>query len=95
MKLLWVVADAARLDEVQHALREAGAPGWTVAPVIEGSGRTGVHRADRVHPGGLVNVFSVAEDALAATLFEAVVRARDAAGDQVTRLFLLPVDRQA
>jgi nitrogen regulatory protein PII len=95
MKLLWVVADAARLEEVQRELREAGAPGWTVAPVLEGAGRTGVHRADRVHPGGLVNVFSVAEDAVAAALFEAVVRARDAAGDQVTRLFLLPVDRQA
>jgi nitrogen regulatory protein PII len=95
VKLLWIVADAARLREVQRTLREHGAPGWTVAPVIEGAGRTGVHSADRVHPGGLVNVMCVAEDPVASGLFEAVVRARDAAEDPVTRLFLLPVERQA
>ena len=95
MKLLWIVADAARLEDVKRTLREHAAPGWTVAPVIEGAGRTGVHRADRVHPGGLVNVFCVAEDAAARVLFEAVVRERDAAEDPVTRLFLLPVERQA
>lgn len=95
MKLLWIVADATRLADVQQALRAHDAPGWTVAPVLEGAGRTGVHRADRVHPGALVNVFCVAEDAHAASLFEAVVHARDAAGDPVTRLFLLPVERQA
>ena len=95
MKLLWIVADAARLEDVQRTLRDQGAPGWTVAPVLEGTGRTGVHRADRVHPGGLVNVSCVAPDEAATALFEAVVRARDAAGDPVTRLFLLPVERQA
>ena len=95
MKLLWIVADAARLGDVQRTLREHGAPGWTVSPVIEGSGRTGVHSADRVHPGGLVNLLCVADDAAASVLFDAVVRARDAAEDSVTRLFLLPVERQA
>lgn len=95
MRLLWIVADAARLEHVQRTLRTQGAPGWTVAPVLEGSGRTGVHRADRVHPGGLVNVFCVARDEAAHALFEAVLRERDAAGDLVTRLFLLPVERQA
>ena len=94
MKLLWVVADVARLEAVQQVLRDGGASGWTVAPVLEGVGRTGVHSGDRVHPGGLVNLFCVAEDVSAATLFDAVVRSRDAAGDRVTRLFLLPVERQ-
>jgi nitrogen regulatory protein PII len=95
MKLLWIVADAARLADVQRTLRDHGAPGWTVSPVLEGAGRTGVHRADRVHPGALVNVFSVAADEVAHGLFEAVLHARDAAEDPVTRLFLLPVERQA
>ena len=95
MKLLWIIADAARLEDVQRTLREHGAPGWTVSPVLEGTGRTGMHRGDRVHPGALVNLYCVAEDSSAQVLFEAVVRARDAAEDLVTRLFLLPVERQA
>ena len=95
MKLLWIVADAAHLAAFQRALDLAGAPGWTVSPVIEGAGRTGVRSADRVHPGALVNLLCVAEDSDGARLFDAVVKARDAAGDAVTRLFLLPVERQA
>ena len=95
MKLLWIVADAARLEDVQRTLREHGASGWTVTPVIEGTGRTGMHRGDRVHPGALVSLFCVEEDTSAKVMFEAVVRARDAAEDPVTRLFLLPVERQA
>ena len=95
MKLLWIVADAGRLVDLKQTLRESGAPGWTISPVLEGAGRTGVHRADRVHPGALLNIFCVAEDGIATKLFEAVDRARQAAADPVTRLFLLPVDRQA
>ena len=95
MKLLWVVVDAGRLTGMQDVLRAAGASGWTVSPVLEGSGRTGVHSGDRVHPGALVNLFCVADDALASRLFDDVRAARDAAGDVITRLFLLPVERQA
>ncbi|MEQ1832977.1 MAG: hypothetical protein ABL977_07965 [Candidatus Eisenbacteria bacterium] len=95
MKLLWIVADAGRLEATQQVLRAGGASGWTVSPVLEGSGRTGVHAGDRVHPGALVNVLCVADDARAARLFDEVVSARDGAGDTITRLFLLPVERQA
>ncbi len=95
MKLLWVVADAGRLEHFQQTLGAAGASGWTVSPVLEGSGRTGVHAGDRVHPGALVNLLCVADDALASRLFDEVHAARDAAGDSITRLFLLPVERQA
>ena len=94
MKLLWIVADAARLAGVKQTLRAGNAPGWTISPVLEGAGRTGVHRADRVHPGALLNIFCVAEDDVATTLFEAVERSREANADPVTRLFLLPVERQ-
>jgi hypothetical protein len=95
MKLLWIVADATHLAGFQRTLAEAGAPGWTVSPVIAGAGRTGVHSGDRVHPGALVNLLCVAENCDSARLFDAVLAARDAAGDAVTRLFLLPVERQA
>lgn len=95
MRLLWVIADAAHLDQFKSALREAGAAGWTISPVIEGAGRTGVHTADRIHPGALVSIVCVTDDSLATRLFDALQTARDLAGDLVTRLFLLPVERQA
>jgi len=95
MKMLLVLADAARFDDVKEDLIELGAAGYSALPVIEGSGRTGLHAGDRVHPGGLVSVFAVAEDAAADRMFDEMVRRRDAADDRVTRLFVLPVERQA
>ncbi|HVP37609.1 MAG TPA: hypothetical protein VMS93_00340 [Candidatus Saccharimonadales bacterium] len=94
MKLLLVMADAARLDRLREKLVELGAPGYSVLPVVEGSGRTGVHRADRVHPGALAAVIVVAEDAQADTLFEGLDQCRRECGDTVTRIFVLPVERQ-
>ena len=72
-----------------------GAPGYTEMPVLEGSGRTGRHAGDRVHPGALAVVFTIVADEAAGPLFDALVARRDAAGDGVSRLFLLPVERQA
>lgn len=95
MKLLWVVCDAALAQRYTSALQAAGAPGWTLSPVLEGSGRTGIHAGDRVHPGGLLQLSCVADDAGAARLFEVVLKAREGAGDTVTRLFLIPVEREA
>lgn len=95
MKLLWVVCDAARAEGYKEALATSGAPGWTLSPVLEGSGRTGLHAGDRVHPGGLLQLSCVASDDEAGRLFDVIQRAREAAGDTVTRLFLLPVERQA
>ena len=95
MKMVLVVADAAHIDALQDDLRALGAPGCTMMPVLEGHGRTGVHAGDRVHPGALVTLFTVVEDDDAPALFEGIVARRDAAGDAITRLFLLPVERQA
>lgn len=95
MKLLWIVADAARLPEFRRALAEFGAPGYTALPVMEGAGRTGLHAADRVHPGALTSLVVVAEDDEAGRLFDRVRAWRDERDDSVTRLFLLPVERQA
>jgi nitrogen regulatory protein PII len=95
VKLLMVMADTVRLDLLRDKLMEMGAPGYTVLPVIEGAGQTGVRRGDRVHPGALAMVLVVAEDALAGTLFEGLKRCRDECGDTVTRIFVMPVESRA
>ncbi|HEX7077346.1 MAG TPA: hypothetical protein VF363_02880 [Candidatus Eisenbacteria bacterium] len=95
MKMIWMVADAARLASIRVEMEELGAKGYSVLPVTEGSGRTGHHAGDRIHPGGLVAFVIVDEDAAAERLFTALVERRDLAGDTITRLFLLPVERQA
>jgi len=95
MKMIWMVADAARLATIREDLGELGAKGYSVFPVSEGSGRTGHHAGDRIHPGGLVAFVIVDEDASAIELFDALVSRRDKAGDPITRLFLLPVEREA
>ncbi len=95
MKMIVILADASRLDALRAHLHDAGAPGYTVLPVAEGAGRTGVHSGDRVHPGALAMVLVIVEDARADSMFDGLVRWRDEAGDPVTRLFLTPVLRQA
>jgi nitrogen regulatory protein PII len=95
MKLIMMYAHAHRLDAVRKCLKELNAPGYTVLPVEEGAGRTGVHSGDRVHPGALALVMVIDEDAPAVALFEELVRRRDAHGDHMSRLFLMPVERSA
>lgn len=95
MKLIMMYADATRLEAVRKCLRELNAPGYTVLPVEEGAGRTGVHTGDRVHPGSLALVMVIEEDARAEAMFDELVRRRDAHGDHMSKLFLMPVLRQA
>jgi nitrogen regulatory protein PII len=95
MKLIMMFADAARVDVVRKDLAELGAPGYTVLPVAEGGGRTGIHTGDRVHPGALALVMVIDEDEPAVRLFDDLARRRDAHGDVLSRLFLMPVERQA
>jgi len=95
MKMVLMSADAARLPTVLDDLAALDAPGYTVIPVVEGGGRTGIHTGDRVHPGALALVLVIAEDEVAGRLFEEMARRRDARGDDVSRLFLMPVERQA
>lgn len=95
MKLVMFYADANRLADVRRDLAELGAPGYTVLPVAEGAGKTGVHSGDRVHPGALALVMIIDEDAAADRLFDELARRRDADGDHLSKLFLMPVERQA
>jgi hypothetical protein len=93
--MILVIADASHVDLLRRVLKGAGVPGYTELPVVEGAGRTGVHAGDRVHPGALAILFTVVADDAATPLFEALVKERDAAGDRVTRFFVLPIERQA
>jgi hypothetical protein len=93
VKILVVIGDAARLETLRQDLVELGSPGYTVMPVLEGAGRTGLHAGDRVHPGGLVALFTIVDDARADPLLTDLVARRDRAGDRVTRMFLMPVER--
>lgn len=95
MKMVLMYADAARLDAVRDDLAALGVPGYTVLPVAEGHGRSGWHAGDRVHPGALALVMVIDEDAAAERVFGELARRRDARGDDVSRLFLMPVERQA
>jgi hypothetical protein len=95
MKMILMMADAVRFDAIRDDLRQLRAAGYTALPVIEGAGRSGLHAGDRVHPGGLVALMVVESDDHAGPLFDELVNRRDAAGDRVTRLFLVPVERQA
>ncbi len=95
MKMILMMADAERWPAIREEIQDLGAPGYSAIPVLEGAGRTGVHAGDRIHPGGLVAVFMVEPDEPATRLFEGLVRMRDHAQDRVSRLFLLPVEREA
>jgi nitrogen regulatory protein PII len=95
MKMVMMMADAARLEAVRHDLAELDVPGYTVLPVEEGSGRTGMHAGDRVHPGALALLIAIDVAEKAERLFEGLRKRRDDRGDTVSRLFLLPVERQA
>jgi nitrogen regulatory protein PII len=94
MKMVLGIVDAARVDALRRVLNEAAVPGYTELPVVEGVGRTGTHAGDRVHPGALVAVFTVVDDEASPALFEKLIQHRDAAGDRITRFFILPVERQ-
>jgi nitrogen regulatory protein PII len=95
MKMVLMYADTASLPAVRDDLVALGAPGYSVIPVVEGCGRTGIHTGDRVHPGALALVMVIAEDAVADRVFEEMTKRRDAHGDEMSRLFLVPVERQA
>ncbi len=95
MKMILIMADEGRLDELRSDLRELDASGYSVLPMLEGSGATGVHAGDRVHPGSLVMVLVVAPEGSARTLFESLARRRERSGDKITRLFLMPVEDRA
>ncbi len=95
LKMILIYADAFRLEAVRQTLKELNAPGYTVLSIEEGSGATGVHSGDRVHPGALALVMVIVDETRADAMFDELVRRRDGVGDHMSRLFMMPVLRQA
>ena len=95
MKMILAIVDAGRAAAVRRELIELGAPGYTDLAVAEGAGRSGVHRGDRVHPGAVELLFAMVADESAASIFDGLVNRRNEAGDEISRFFMLPVERQA
>ena len=93
MRLLLVVTDPDAVTEMERNLLAGGHAGFTVVPNAWGSGRTGFHTGDRVHPGGTPVMFTVVpqdqEDGVVALIREA----RDRTGArEVTRIYSLPAE---
>ncbi len=89
------VIDAAFLDDVKADLAAAHAPGYTLMPVLEGAGHTGIHAGNRVHPGSLVALWVMGDDDEVHRLLDMLVARRDARHDSVTRFVVVPVERVA
>ncbi len=93
MRLLLVVTDPGAVGPIERGLMGRGQTGFTVIPQAWGSGRTGLHTGDRVHPGGTSVLFTVVPDAAAPGALSAIREARDAAGARdLTRIFSLPAE---
>jgi nitrogen regulatory protein PII len=93
MRMLLVVTEPEAVREMERSLLAAGHNGFTVVPNAWGSGRTGLHTGDRVHPGGTSVLFSVVPDEAVEGVVAAIRQARDRAGaGQVTRIFSVPAE---
>jgi hypothetical protein len=93
MRMLIVVTDPEAVREMERGLLAGGHHGFTVVPNAWGSGRTGLHTGDRVHPGGTSVLFSVVPDEAVAGVVAAIRQARDRAhAAEVTRVFSVPAE---
>lgn len=94
MTRIEVVVEAPALARVERALRDAGAPGWTVLPVLKGYGASGEwSREGQVGEAGRrVMVVCLCPPEAAAGLADAVLAA---AGPLAGPLALAPVEVRA
>ncbi len=93
MRMLLVVTEPDAVREMERALLAGGHHGFTVVPNAWGSGRSGLHTGDRVHPGGTSVLFSVVPDEAVEGVVASIRQARDRAGaGQVTRIFSVPAE---
>ena len=93
MRMLVVVTEPEAVREIERGLLAGGHAGFTVMPNAWGSGRTGIHAGDRVHPGGTSVLFAVVPDEAAEGAVTAIRQARDGAhAREVTRIFSVPAE---
>ena len=79
MRALLIITDSEAVPAFERALAEER-EGFTVLPVVAGSGRHGLKTGDRVHPGSSSAVFTVMTEGEEAQTLLALRGARDAAG---------------
>jgi hypothetical protein len=93
VRLLLVASDPDAVHEMERVLLAAGEDGFTVVPNAWGSGRTGLHMGNRVHPGGTTVLFTVVPDARAELVMNLLREARDSVGAQeATHIYSLAAE---
>jgi hypothetical protein len=93
MRMLVVVTDPEAVREIERDLLARGHTGFTVVPNAWGSGRSGLHTGDRIHPGGTSVLFTVVPQQEAEGVATLIRNARDRAGAaETTRIFAIPAE---
>lgn len=68
MRMLMIVVDDGRKEELEVLLRKAGVAGWTEIPGVHGMGATGPRLGSAAFPKTSAVLFSIVEDERARTL---------------------------
>jgi nitrogen regulatory protein PII len=74
MKLVMIICDGERVDDVRDLLESHGVNAFTEVPGLHGAGDTGAHRGTRAFPGSSTLVFTAVADESAAGLIETLRR---------------------
>ena len=93
MRMLLVITDAEAIPAFERGFLENGSRGFTVAPRVFGSGRSGLRAGTRAHPGASSLLFTVVPDAEEAETLRFLRGLRDAAGAaERTKIFSLAAE---
>jgi len=96
MKVVVVITDSEAVKHYEKACLAHTGHGFTVIPGALGSGRSGVHFGDRVHPGGASILFTVVPEADLSRTLAALRAARDEHGlAELTKLYTLDAEEVA
>ena len=92
MKMLLLIVDGARREELEVALEEAGVGGYTELPHAAGLGTTGPRLGSRAFPGTSAVIFTLVADEAVAPLRD---RLRQLCAECGERLRLVAWDVEA
>ena len=72
MRMLMMVVDDGKKEELEVLLRKAGVPGWTEIPGVRGMGATGPRLGSAAFPKTSAVLFTIVEDERARTLTDEI-----------------------
>ena len=72
MRMLMMVVDDGKKEELEVLLRKAGVPGWTEIPGVRGMGATGPRLGSAAFPKTSAVLFTIVEDERARTLADEI-----------------------